>query len=215
VPEHVGKPAGRSHLTDDFTAKPDERSELVSRERGESASETGLSRLMAGYQAGDAASFDALYAALAPGLRRYLITLTRDAARAEDLLQETFLRMHKVRHTYDPSRPVEPWAYAIARHVFLMAHRRARRSREAPLLSTEYTQPGMTAPDVAAVSAHELARALDALPRDRREAVVLHHLWGFRFDEIATRLGIQEGAARLRAHRGIKALRQLFKRDAS
>ncbi len=96
-----------------------------------------------------------------------------------------------------------------------MAHRRARRSREAPLLSTEYTQPGMTAPDVAAVSAHELARALDALPRDRRaRRWYLHHLWGFRFDEIATRLGIQEGAARLRAHRGIKALRQLFKRDA-
>jgi RNA polymerase sigma-70 factor (ECF subfamily) len=175
--------------------------------------ESSLSRLMAGYQAGDAASFDALYTALAPGLRRYLAALTRDAARAEDLLQETFLRMHKVRHTYDPARPVEPWAYAIARHVFLMAHRRARRAREAPLLSTEYTPPGMTAPDAAAVSAHELARALGALSRDRREAVVLHHVWGFRFDEIAARLGIQEGAARLRAHRGIKALRQLFKRD--
>ena len=168
------------------------------------AAGTSLSRLMAGYQAGDAACFDALYAALAPGLRRYLSALTRDAARAEDLLQETFLRMHKVRHTYDPARPVEPWAFAIARHVFLMAHRRARRSREAPLLSTEYTQPGMTAPDVAAVSAHELARALDALPRDRREAVVLHHVWGFRFDEIATRLGIQEGAAR----RGVERSRR-------
>jgi RNA polymerase sigma-70 factor, ECF subfamily len=179
------------------------------------ASGTSLSHLMAGYQAGDAACFDALYAALAPGLRRYLSALTRDAARAEDLLQETFLRMHKVRHTYDPARPLEPWAFAIARHVFLMAHRRARRSREAPLLSTEYTQPGMTAPDVATVSAHELARALESLPRDRRQAVVLHHVWGFRFDEIAARLGIQEGAARLRAHRGIKALRQLFKRDAS
>src|SRR5690349_15250022 len=114
---------------------------------GAAVADAGLSRLMAGYQAGDAACFDALYAALAPGLRRYLSALTRDAARAEDLLQETFLRMHKVRHTYDPARPVEPWAFAIARHVFLMAHRRARRSRDAPLLSTEYTQPGMTAPD--------------------------------------------------------------------
>jgi DNA-directed RNA polymerase specialized sigma24 family protein len=62
------------------------------------------------------------------------------------------------------------------------------------------------------LAAYDLARALDELPPDRREAVVLHHVWGFRFDEIASRLGIREGAARLRAHRGIKALRQFFTR---
>lgn len=179
-------------------------------------------RLMAAYQAGDAAAFDALYAVLAPPLRRYLTGLTRDAVQAEDLLQETFLRMHKVRHTYDPTLPVGPWAYAIARHVFLMARRRALRAREAPPVTDDHAAPtSSTAPSSSpsstvsgtpAVASLDLARALDELPPDRREAVVLHHVWGFRFDEIASRLGIREGAARLRAHRGIKSLRQFFKR---
>lgn len=182
------------------------------------AAETTLSRLMAGYQAGDAASFDALYAALAPGLRRYLSALTRDGARAEDLLQETFLRIHKVRHTYDPALPVSPWAYAIARHVFLMAQRRTRRAREAPLPSDEMLEIEMEGErrrpgDPRVGAAHDLARALNELPPERREAVVLHHVWGYRFDEIAARLGIREGAARLRAHRGIKSLRRFFGRE--
>lgn len=171
-------------------------------------------RLMAAYQAGDAAAFDALYAVLAPALRRYLTGLTRDAVQAEDLLQETFLRMHKVRHTYDPTLPVGPWAYAIARHVFLMARRRALRAREAPPLTDDHAAPVpmSTLPGTPSVASYDLARALEELPPDRREAVVLHHVWGFRFDEIASRLGIREGAARLRAHRGIKALRQFFQR---
>jgi RNA polymerase sigma-70 factor, ECF subfamily len=172
-------------------------------------------RLMAAYQAGDPAAFDALYAVLAPPLRRYLTGLTRDAVQAEDLLQETFLRMHKVRHTYDPTLPVGPWAYAIARHVFLMARRRALRAREAPPVTDDHAAPASSTSALSgtpSVATYDLARALDELPPDRREAVVLHHVWGFRFDEIASRLGIREGAARLRAHRGIKSLRQFFKR---
>ena len=50
-----------------------------------------------------------------------------------DQQMETFLRMHRARHTYDPSLPLEPWAYAIARHAFLMERRRAARARETPL----------------------------------------------------------------------------------
>ena len=67
--------------------------------------ETELHRLMAAYQAGDAASFDPLYAALAPRLRRYLRGLARDATLADDLLQEVFLRFHRARHTHDPAFP--------------------------------------------------------------------------------------------------------------
>jgi RNA polymerase sigma-70 factor (ECF subfamily) len=84
-----------------------------------------LAALMARYQAGDGEAFERLYARLAPRLRRYLRSLARDPGWAEDLLQETFLHLHRARHTYDCRRPLEPWAYAITRHVFLMS-RRAR-----------------------------------------------------------------------------------------
>lgn len=53
-------------------------------------------------------------------LRRYLLSQARDGARADDLVQETFLQMHRARHTYDSSYPLTPWVTAIARHVWLM-----------------------------------------------------------------------------------------------
>ena len=169
-----------------------------------------LRRLMAAYQAGDASAFDELYAGLASRLRRYLGGLRRDAAGVEDLLQETFLRLHKARHSYDPAWPLLPWVYAIARHVFLMDRRRRHRTRETPL-------PEVDAPVVAPSrerpwAGAEVRRLLGQIERERRDAIVLHHLWGFRFDEIAARLGITEGAARARAHRAMEAIRRFLGR---
>ena len=46
---------------------------------------------------------------------------------ADDLLQETFMQIHRSRRTYEPGRPVTPWIYAIARHVYLMKRRSAGR----------------------------------------------------------------------------------------
>src|SRR5690349_16591841 len=94
------------------------------------AAELELCRLMAGYLDGRLEAFDALYAALAPRLRSYLLAQCRDATLADDLVQDAFLQLHRSRRTYEPGRPVTPWAFAIARHVFLMHRRRtARRLR--------------------------------------------------------------------------------------
>lgn len=171
-----------------------------------------LRRLMVAYQAGDAASFERLYAALAPLLRRFLLGLARDAARVEDLLQDTFLQLHKARHTFDPAYAVAPWVYAIARHVFLAdSRRRWRRIREvAPLEEETALVPGTDAGGTAGATAHDLDRALARVSEERREPLLLHHVWGWRFEEIAARLGIREGAARLRAHRALGQLRKLL-----
>jgi RNA polymerase sigma-70 factor (ECF subfamily) len=178
---------------------------------GEAGEPEELRRLMATYQAGDAAGFDQLYGALAPLLRRYLGRLARDPARVEDLLQEAFLQLHKARHTFDPAFPVSPWAFAIARHVFLADARRRRRARDVLPLPDETSRLAESdAGPSAAVAAHELDRALAELPAERRAPLVLHHLRGWSFDEIATRLGIREGTARVRAHRALDQLRQLL-----
>ena len=97
-----------------------------------------LRTLMVRYQAGDAAAFEQLYGALAPLLRRYLIALARDAQRADDLLQDTFLQLHRSRRTYNPSRPVRPWAFAVARHMWLM-DQRTRRRKAPPYQDLEST----------------------------------------------------------------------------
>ena len=82
---------------------------------------------MARYQNGSMEAFEHLFATLAPPLRRYLYGFVKDAAIAEDLVQETFLQIHRSRHTYIPPRPVKPWVFAIARHTALMELRRRRR----------------------------------------------------------------------------------------
>ena len=67
-----------------------------------------LIELMVGYQKGSMGDFSALYAELSRPLQRYLWTFVRNSSTAEDLLQETFLQIHRARHTYLPLRPVRP-----------------------------------------------------------------------------------------------------------
>lgn len=64
-------------------------------------------------------AFEQLYETLSDEILHYLTTLPCDVGRASDLVQETFLQMHRSRHTYLPGRPVRPWAFAIARYVCL------------------------------------------------------------------------------------------------
>jgi RNA polymerase sigma-70 factor, ECF subfamily len=164
-----------------------------------------LERLMAGYQAGRIDAFDALYAALATPLVQYLTSMTRDPVHARDLLQETFLQVHRARRSFRPGLPVRPWVFAIARHVWLMDLRsRTRRPRTGAELP-ELPAP----PEVERLADRQtLTRALARVLPDRREALLLHHVWGFSFAEIGQLLGIRPDAAKLRSSRGMADLRR-------
>jgi RNA polymerase sigma-70 factor, ECF subfamily len=65
--------------------------------------------LMAEYQAGSVEAFDRLHDALAPDLKAHLTALARDSTCADDLLQETFLQIHRSRAVHTPGEPVRPW----------------------------------------------------------------------------------------------------------
>ena len=176
---------------------------------GPDQAERELGALMEGYLAGRIEAFDGLYAALAGRLRGYLMAQCRDAALADDLLQDTFLQMHRSRHTYEPGRPVTPWVFAIARHVFLMKRRSTgRRLRFEERLAADVTAGEIVRDDVkAVVEKDEVRRALGQLPADQREALLLHHVQGWSFAEIAARLGIRVNAAKTRAFRGMKKMK--------
>jgi RNA polymerase sigma-70 factor (ECF subfamily) len=170
---------------------------------------------MAAYQAGRIDGFDRLYAALAPPLRRYLGILTRDATMADDLLQEAFLQVHRSRHTYDVDQPLRPWVFAIARHVFLM-HARATRRRLARVGSMPDDVDMPVPPEVEGLADRMLVRgALEQIGAERRESLLLHHVWGFSFREIAGILGITDAAAKLRSSRGMADLRHLLARRST
>ena len=168
--------------------------------------EVRLRALMVGYQSGDLAAFDQLYVLVAPHVRRFLRRKIDDPERVSDLVQETFLQMHRARHTYNPEYPLMPWVRAIARHVWLM-HRRAAARR--PLVYEDVEQVHLTtrADEDAYADKATLRAALRTLSPERRQPVLWHHVWGFSFREIAEHLGIRTDAAKLRSSRGIADLR--------
>lgn len=176
-----------------------------------------LTLAMADYADGDPAAFEIVYAALAPVVRACQRRWVGDATLAEDLTQETFLRLHRVRLQYRAGAPVGPWVLTIARRLSIDALRRRGAWGErltgdgslpevgvAPVEAGEAPEP-----DVEAMMA-ALRAAVSTLPDGQREVVALHKLEGLPLAEVAARLGIREGAARVRAHRGYARLRALL-----
>lgn len=174
------------------------------------AQDLRLRALMREYQAGRFEAFDELHALLAPALRRYLLSQVRDAAKADDLVQDTFLQLHRARHTYDSSYPLTPWAMAIARHVWLMDRRTQSRRPWAPEDVATIDLP-VRGEASAYADKTDVRRALGQVAATRRTAVIQHHLIGLSFKEIAAKAGIAETAAKLRSSRGMAQLRALLK----
>lgn len=161
---------------------------------------------MVRYQQGDASAFDEIHQRLHTSVRGYLISLAFGSSHIDDLLQETFLQLHRSRHTYRPSKPVKPWIFGIARHVYLMDRRSARRHARIDAIVDDPSLQPMRA--LADADLHALMSVLAALPATLREPVVLHHVWGFGFKEIGGILGIRAGTARVRCFRGLERLRR-------
>jgi RNA polymerase sigma-70 factor (ECF subfamily) len=178
------------------------------------------------YCDGDARAFQELHLALGPRLRGFLIKLVRNESTADDLLQLTFLKAHLARDRFcvqggDPDGTVRGWYFAIARNVALdHLRQRARRERheaDSPEADAQLADEGETIEELALAREHDEAiiervrEALAQLPATQREVVELHKLHGMSMAEVAARLDIREGAARVRAHRGYKALARMLK----
>ena len=159
------------------------------------------------YQGGSLEAFQEIYAELAPGVRRYLSHLAGGSEIADDLLQETFLQMHRSRAAYNPTYAVRPWVFGLARNVFLM-NRRAARQWAKVHESREDLPEFPVLPEADRLgSQDEIRRCIADLAPEQAEALLLHHEWGFSFEEIAGMLGISAAAARARASRGMADLR--------
>ena len=164
--------------------------------------------LMEAYVDGSSAAFEALYRRISNTAYAYLLRLTRNRERAEDLLQITFSKVHRARGSYLRGAPVLPWVLAIARRSFL-DERRSARVRTEDLssdgsLAEPPPEPTGVSPDVAAA----LERALDELPEAYREAIQLTKVSGLSIAEAASVLGASEAAVKLRVHRGYNLLRK-------
>lgn len=174
-----------------------------------SPEEARLAASMAAYQAGELEGFTDLYAELVGDLERFFAAAAGGPA-AEDLVQETFLEIHRSRRSYRPPRPVRPWVFGLARNV-LRRHRRAawrRERKEAAAGAAADAAIATNRAEDAALAAGDVQDALRRLPAGRREAWLLHHEHGWSFHEIAARLSIGVEAAKQRASRAMSDLRR-------
>ena len=173
------------------------------------------------YARGEDAAFGEVYDKLAPRLFGYLVKHTRDHARAEDVVQQTMLRIHRARGRFLPGAEVMPWAFAIARRLLIDTHRRggARHEVLAKDDDQEEAQDLLVALDagadeiaIAKETAAMLEKELARLPENQRVAFELIKQEGLSVAEAAQVLGTTVAAVKLRAHRAYEALREVLAR---
>jgi RNA polymerase sigma-70 factor (ECF subfamily) len=135
--------------------------------------------------------------------------LTRDAADAEDLVQETYLRAFRAFHLYRPGTNIRAWLFTILYRVRADHFRKAARSPRTVELPLE--GPAVEPAQHQLANGHELVqRALARLPEPFHSAVVLRDMHDFSYDEIAGILEVPIGTVMSRIHRGRAQLRQLL-----
>lgn len=169
--------------------------------------------LMTAYLGGDSSAFAALFRRYGPRLRRLL---SRDLSRGqdvEDLVQQTFLQLHRARRDFRPGARVRPWLYTIALNLRRQHLRKAstrREQSEAEVLVTDRRSD----PE-GAMSDAQVRAALAALAQDQRDVIVLHWFEGLSFAEVAEVVGASLSAVKVRAHRGYKKLRGVLEENVT
>jgi RNA polymerase sigma factor (sigma-70 family) len=131
---------------------------------------------------------------------------------AQDLTQNVFERVLKYRASYQPGQPFRAWVYQLARHVHA-DHWQRQKPAAQDLDTVERTASHGRAAQAQRATHDDnqgLHEALALLPAPQREILVLHRFQGFDYTEIGQLLGCTAGAARVKAHRALDALRQVY-----
>jgi RNA polymerase sigma-70 factor, ECF subfamily len=145
--------------------------------------------------AGDLTAFEQLVRTYQQHVWRFLRRLVGDAALAEDITQETFLRVFRRLPTYSFESKFSTWVFQIARNAGIDELRsRQRRSRLASIVRTFPPVPPAAPPETRVV----IDAALASLPVDLRETLVLVEVLGLRYREVSAVLGVPEGTVKSR-----------------
>jgi RNA polymerase sigma-70 factor (ECF subfamily) len=166
------------------------------------------------YARGDDSAFADVYDAVAPRVHAYLLRQTRDKVCADDLLQQTLLQMHRHRGSYATGFAVLPWAFAIARRLYIDEFRRRKTDALWSARGVADDDRLVSSSPDDEISSRELAglvqAALARMPESQRVAFELLRLDGLSHDEAAQVLGTTVSAVKLRAFRAYTALRAVI-----
>ena len=172
-------------------------------------------RLMLALRAGDESAFDVLFQRWSGPLLRYLERMLRDAASAEELVQEAFLRLYRARERYEPDARFSTWLFTIANRLALNELRRPRHRSvhestdddgEGAPLELAAEEPGVDEVVHARRVGDSVERVLAALPERQRAALWLTAVEGFSYAEVAASLETTEKSVKALVHRARAAI---------
>jgi RNA polymerase sigma-70 factor (ECF subfamily) len=165
-----------------------------------------------------AAAFPDVIVAHQDGIYSGVLRMVPTRHDAEDITQETFIRAYRALLGYDPDRigrlALRPWLWSIALNLCRNAARdRSRRAVTVPLIDDDRATRDtvdVAAEGIEAVVAREWQQRLDSLTTSQRDAIVLRHVVGLPYAEIATALDRPVGTTKADVHRGLERLRSLL-----
>ncbi len=178
--------------------------------------------LMELFQAGTVEAFNILVERYSERLSHYLYGFLGDERRAEDLLQDTFLRVYRNRHSYQRIAKFSTWLYTIAGNLARSEYRKRKRRRMYSIQSVnrdneeyEMDVPDETfSPDTfteSQIQNRYIHDALRQLPNSFREVVVLRDIQHLSYEEIAEITGLPMGTVKSRINRGRSKLQSLLR----
>src|SRR5580700_3647733 len=169
-----------------------------------------LEQLMVRYQQADEVATRSLIEQLSPQLYRFFAAQLGNPGDASDMLQDAWLRIHRVRHTYRPGEPLLPWVYAIARRVRVDHYRKRQRitSRETPADKL----PELSAPAKEPNRLLSFEELVASLPESQREVLVMLKVNDLSIEGVARAMSSTVGAVKQKAHRAYERLRTLLER---
>jgi len=159
--------------------------------------------------AGDQRTYAELLQATTRLLRPYLSRRLNSATEVDDVMQEILISVHKARHTYDGKRPYKPWVFAIAKfrlHDHLRAHYADQLHHADDLAEIEEFLPDHVTES--ALSYESISAEVEKLPEKQATILRMMHQDGYTAKEVAEKIGMNESAVKVAAHRAYKILRQ-------
>jgi RNA polymerase sigma-70 factor (ECF subfamily) len=169
-------------------------------------------RLMLRFQKGEVRAFEELVRRHRTPVFSFLVRLTGDRGRAEDLCQETFLRVVRAAESWEPRALFRTWLYAVARNqaqdeARRRAFRRTEPEGDPAATAGASADPGPEEAAAGALLRPKLEAALASLPEEQREVFLLREHAGLRFPEIAEVTGVPENTVKSRMRYALEALR--------
>lgn len=168
-------------------------------------------QLMDRYARGDARAFDELFDRWDRRMFGFFMRRARCPERSADLHQELFLRLHRFRDYFDPSKAFQPWVFSLARNVW---HDDLRRRHLPDATGSETLEAADASFESRVNAAHDAEQLLESLPAAHRDLLLATTVGGFTYAELAPRMGRSVGALKQIGSRALRRLRKFEEGDS-